>query len=428
MAVFHIAAMLLALAAIIGYINHRLLKLPHTIGLMVITLGLSVGVIAFDALAPGFGIKQALKEAVEGVDFSTTLLQVMLCFLLFAGALHVKLEHLLKRKWAIGTLATVGVLISTALVGGLAWIIFNKVFELGVGFGPCLIFGALISPTDPVAVLGLLKTARAPASLEAKIAGESLFNDGVGVVLFTVLVAVILPGEAGEHAVLGAGDVAVLFLVEVAGGVVVGLAGGYVAFRLLKTIDHYQLEVLITLALVMGVNSLAVTFHFSGPIAVVLAGLLLGNYGKRFAMSPVTVDHMEKFWLLIDEILNSVLFLLIGLEVFLIPMKEARILEAALLVVPAVLLARFISVSVPITLLSRWREFTRGVIPVLTWSGLRGGISVALVLSLKEIKTGDPQLHGLLIASTYAVVLFSVIVQGLTVKPLLKRILKPPGV
>jgi CPA1 family monovalent cation:H+ antiporter len=418
MTIFHIAAILLGLAAVIGYINHRYFKLPHTIGLMVITLVLSLLVLVADLLAPQAGLKEAVKEYIGQVDFNKTLMDGMLCFLLFAGALHINLSDLLERRFAIGTLATVGVLISTLLVGFMTWQVF-RLLGIPVALGPCLVFGALISPTDPVSVLGLLKTANAPRSLEAKIAGESLFNDGVGVVVFIVLVSVFLGGAHGGEGPEGPWGVAGLFLQEVAGGAVLGLVLGTLAYRAMKTIDQYQLEVIITLALVMVTYSVASALHFSGPIAVVLAGLFIGNHGKKFAMSEVTVDHMEKFWSLIDEILNSILFLLIALEVFIIPLEKTRLLEAGLLAIPVVLLARFASVSIPISILKVRRQFSPGVIPILTWSGLRGGISVALVLSLKDRNLGET--FDLLVLATYSVVLFSVIVQGLTVKRLVRR-------
>jgi CPA1 family monovalent cation:H+ antiporter len=415
MALFNIAAILLVLAALIGYVNHRFFRLPHTIGLMVITLGMSSLVLLADALWPGLDLKKAAAEYVGRVDFGRTLMDVMLSFLLFAGALHVKLEDLLERKFAISILATVGVLMSTAIVGGLAWLIFRWV-GFDVGFGPCLVFGALISPTDPVAVMGLLKTAKAPRSLEAKIAGESLFNDGVGVVMFTVLAVVFHLKGAEGHEVSDALEVGLFFVQEVVGGGGLGLLFGYIAYRALRSIDQYQLEVIISLALVMGVYALANALHCSGPIAVVIAGLFIGNPGRRFAMSDVTVDHMEKFWSLIDEILNSVLFLLIGLEIFMIDFGSAKLIEAGLLAIPVVLIARFVSVSIPISMLKVRQQFSAGVIPILTWSGLRGGISVALVFSLNPFPHKD-----LLVVCTYFVVLFTVIVQGLTVKPLLKR-------
>ncbi|MBU0755953.1 MAG: sodium:proton antiporter [Planctomycetes bacterium] len=417
MAIFNIAAMLLVLAAVIGVINHRVFKLPHAIGLMVITLGGSLGVMLIDQAFPGWDLQTRIESYVGRVDFNKTLMEVLLSFLLFAGALHVKIEDLLARRFAIVTLATVGVLLSTAIVGCGAYGIFRMI-GFDVGIGPCLVFGALISPTDPVAVMALLKTANAPPGLEAKIAGESLFNDGVGVVVFTVLVTIFGLKGAGSHAVEGSLDVGLFFLQEVIGGVTLGLLFGYIAYRAMKGIDEYALEVIITLALVMGVYALSGALNCSGPIAVVIAGLFIGNPGRRFAMSAVTIDQMEKFWSLLDEILNSVLFLLIGLEIFCIEFGSAKLLEAGLLAIPLVLIARFISVSIPISILKVRRRFSPGVIPILTWCGLRGGISVALVFSLEAF----PQ-KNLLVVCTYFVVLFSVIVQGLTVKPLLKRYL-----
>ncbi len=423
MTLFNIAAMLLVLAALFGYLNHRFLKLPHTIGLTIITLVFSLGILLLDALFPQTVVKETVRDYFAPVAFSKTLMQGMLCFLLFAGSLHIDLDRLLERKFIIGVLATVVVMSSTALVGVMAWWIFNR-FGISIGLGPCLIFGALISPTDPIAVLGLLKIAKAPKSLEAKIAGESLFNDGVGVVVFIVFVGLFLGGTGGEGdpAVHGAAGVGLLFLQEVLGGAILGLVLGYLAYRAMKSIDDYQLEVIITLALVMGVYALAGILHCSGPIAVVLAGLLIGNHGRRFAMSDLVVDHMEKFWGLIDEIMNSVLFLLIGMEVILIPLEKTVLVEAALIAIPMVLLARLISVSIPIFILKARRRFSPGVIFILTWSGLRGGISVALVLSLKGKLSGD--VYDVLVLSTYFVVLFSVIVQGLTVKRLLRRYLR----
>ncbi len=406
-----VAAVLLALAALFGYVNHRFFKLPSTIGLMVITLACSVALLALDAVFPAMGLRERVASSVGKLDFSRTLLHGMLCFLLFAGAIHINLDELLKRKWAIGSLATVGVALSTAAVGGLSFWLFDEI-GFHVPLLVCFVFGALISPTDPVAVLGVLKNTRAPASLEAKIAGESLFNDGVGLVVFFMLIAM---AGLGEHHVEGAGGVVLLFFQEAVGGALLGLVIGYVAYRAMKTIDHYQVELMITLALVTGTNSIASALGMSGPIAVVMAGLLVGNQGRRFAMSDVTVDHLEKFWSLVDDILNAVLFLLVGLELFAVTF-EGKVLAAGMAAIPIVLAARFVSVAVPITLLrAARRSFSPRVIRILTWSGLKGGISVALVLSLPPFEHRD-----LLITSTYLVALFSVIVQGLTVGYLVK--------
>ena len=418
MGFLHIATVLLLLAAVFGYVNVRFLKLPSTIGLMIITLACSASVMVFNiawdqaallfpALGLGpLGLREAIVSSIGRMDFSRTLLHGMLSFLLFAGALHVNLEELLKRKWAIGTLATMGVALSTVLVGGMSYALF-RAMGLGVPIFHCLIFGALISPTDPVAVLGVLKSTKAPASLEAKIAGESLFNDGVGIVLFIILTSM---AGLGAHEVAGAGEGALLFVRVAGGGFVLGFITGLVAYSAMKTIDHFQVELIISLALVLVINSIGTILHTSAPIAVVVAGLFIGNQGKRFAMSDVTVDHLEKFWSLTDDILNSVLFLLIGLELFIIPFK-LNYLAAALITIPVVLTARFVSVGVPIVLLKTARRtFSARVIRILTWSGLRGGISVALILSLPEFDN-----KSLLITCTYLVVLFSVIVQGLTI-------------
>jgi monovalent cation:H+ antiporter, CPA1 family len=411
MELLDIAAVLLTAAAVFGTVNERFFKLPSTIGLMVITLVCSTLLLAADFLF-GFGIRETISHRVGELDFSRTLLHGMLCFLLFAGALHVNLDELLQRKWVIGTLATVGVAISTILVGGLSYGLFRMI-GFDVPLIICFVFGALISPTDPVAVLGVLKSTHAPASIEAKIAGESLFNDGVGLVVFILLCSL---AGIGHQEVSGTGGAILLFLREAGGGALLGLVLGYAAYRAMKSIDHYQVEVIITLALVLATNSIAALLHVSGPIAVVLAGFLVGNQGKRFAMSDETVEQLEKFWALLDDILNAVLFLLIGLELFAISFAPA-ILIAGLAMIPIVLLARLVSVAVPISILkAARRSFSPRVIRILTWCGLRGGISVALVLSLDI----DGEQRELLITCTYLVVLFSVIVQGLSIKKIVQ--------
>ena len=401
--IFNMAAIALTLAAVFGYVNHRWMKLPHTIGLVVIALVVSLAVLGLDALVPELGFQPALRDALDRIDLHEVLMKGMLSFLLFAGALHVDLDQLMRRKWAIGVMATAGVLISTGLVGVAVWGVVELV-GLDIPLIYCLVFGALISPTDPVAVLGILKTLEVPESLKAKIAGESLFNDGVGVVVFTLLAAV----AAGEA--IGPLAVARLFVQEAVGGALLGLAAGYLAYRAIRTIDEHNLEVLITLALVMLTYSIALALHLSGPIAVVVAGLLIGNQGSRLAMSETTRDHVEKFWSLLDEVLNSVLFLIIGFEVIALTMSWAIALLMAI-AVPLVIAARFVSVAAPLGLLSLRRSFTKGAIPVLTWGGLRGGISVALALSLPDIPAKEA-----ILAATYAVVIFSIVVQGLTVR------------
>jgi len=411
-----LAAILLTLAAVFGYVNHRWLKLPHSIGLVVIALFASLGVLALDLVAPGLGFRAAVKAGLESIRFPELLMKGMLSFLLFAGALHINLEDLARRKWAIGTMATVGVLISTALVGYAIYLVAGLA-GIGIPLIYCLVFGALISPTDPIAVLGILKTVHLPQSLEAKIAGESLFNDGVGIVVFTILVAVAMAmGGSGEPVTaLAIGE---LFVTEALGGAALGLAAGYIAYKAMGSIDEHNLEVLITLALVTLTYSIAIAIHVSGPIAVVVAGILIGNHGKQLAMSETTRDHLFKFWSLLDEVLNSILFLMIGFEILALTFTAPIGLIMAL-AVPVVLAARFIAVAVPLSILSLKDEFTKGAIPVLTWGGLRGGISVALALSLPDFPQKDA-----ILAMTYGVVIFSIIVQGLTVKHVVQQFVR----
>lgn len=413
MSIFSIGAILVGLSALFGYINHRILRLPHTIGLVVIALAASLSIIVFDLIEPSFHIAQGVTGVLRQIDFNETLMHGMLSFLLFAGALHADFSAFKTRRLTIGVMAVIGTLISTFVVGAMMWFLF-EIFELGIPFIWALVFGALISPTDPVAVLSLFKTVEVPDTLQAKMAGESLFNDGVGVVVFTVVVAIALAGgENGGD--MGAADIVKLFFTEAVGGAVLGLAAGYIGYRAMYGIDEPSLEVLITLALVMVTYALALSLHMSGPIAMVVAGLFIGNRGVKYAMSEPTRDYVLTFWTLIDEILNSVLFLLIGLEVLVVALSLDH-LGVALLAIPVTLLARTLSVTVPIAILSRWRTFTKGAVPVLIWGGLRGGIAVALALSLPDI-----EYKAAILSITYGVVLFSIIVQGLTVKPLVKR-------
>ncbi len=405
--IFNLIALLITLAAVFGYVNHRWLHLPHTIGLVIIALAVSVVVLVVDAIFPQLGLETSVRRTLIDIDFEDTLMKGVLSFLLFAGALHVDLDSLLSRRWAILTLATAGIITSTLIVAALMFFGFRMCgFEIPLAY--CFVFGALISPTDPVAVMGILKEVKVPETLEAKIAGESLFNDGVGVVLFSVLVSVAVgEGDSGEVSLVGAAE---LLAVEAIGGIGLGLAAGYSAYRAMKTIDQHSLEVLITVSLVMATYAVATRLHISGPLAVVVAGLFIGNHGKRFAMSVTTRAHMETFWSVLDELLNSLLFLAIGFEVIALTIT-GQIVGAGLIAIPVVLLARFVSVAGPITLIGLRQEFTKGAIPVLTWGGLRGGISVALALSLPT-----SPVKPLLLATTYAVVIFSIVVQGLSVE------------
>ena len=414
--IFNLAAIIVTLAAVFGYVNHRWLRLPQSIGLVLIALVASFGALALDALFPTLDLRATVRETLLQIEFHDTLMKGMLSFLLFAGALHVDLEALLSRKWAISMLATVGTLISTSVVGLAMFQVFRIIDldGLAIALPYCFVFGALISPTDPIAVLSILKQVRVPASLEAKIAGESLFNDGVGVVVFTILVTIA--AGAGEHGgEVTRATVAVLFFQEAFGGAALGLVAGYLAYRAMQGINEHTLEVLITLALVMGAYAVASAIHVSGPIAMVIAGLFIGNHGARFAMSEATRDHVDKFWSLLDEVLNSVLFLAIGFEVLALTFG-AGIMLAMAITIPVVLLARLVAVATPIGLLGLRREFTKGAIPVLTWGGLRGGISVALALSLPDIPAKP-----VLLAVTYGVVVFSIIVQGLTIGAVARR-------
>ncbi len=411
---FDTAAVLVVLAAVFGYVNHRLFKLPHTIGLTIMGALASLAVVAADVLVPGFGLGAAVRGFLRSIDFHAALMEGMLAFLLFAGALHVDLSMLLRRKWPVLVMATAGVAIST-LVVGLGFKGVAIVLGLEIPFIWCLVFGALISPTDPVAVLGILKTAKVPESLEAKVAGESLFNDGVGVVVFSIVLSAALGG--GDFSLLHAGEI---FVVEALGGALFGLLLGWLGVQAMKGIDEYNLEVLITLAMVMGGYSLALALHLSGPVAMAVAGLLIGNQGVALAMSATTRRHLLGFWSLIDEILNSVLFLLIGLEVVAIAAR-ASFLLAGLAAIVIVLIARAVAVGLPMAVLARFLPFTRGAYPILVWGGLRGGISIALALSLP---TGG--MRDLILTATYVVVVFSVVVQGATVGAAARRFVGDP--
>ena len=427
MTFLEISALLITLSAAFGFINFVYLKLPHTIGLVIMALMASGVMVLADILWPSLGIAATMGNALRKVDFANTLMNGMLAFLLFAGAVHVNFTELAERKWAIGLMATLGVLVSTFITGAGIYY-FGQWFCPRMPFVWALVFGALISPTDPVAVLGLIKTIRIPRLLRAKIAGESLFNDGVGVVVFTVMLTIAMSadpgwmdgaahGAAAGHGAggVGIGTIVKLFAGEAIGGAILGLVMGFAAYAAMKRIDEHNIEILITLALVLSAYAIALRIHVSGPIAMVVAGLLIGNHGARFAMSRNTRKHVFEFWTLLDEILNSVLFLLIGLEVLVITWNRVN-LPIAVYAIPLVLFARLVSVAIPINLLKVRDKFEEGTIAVLTWGGLRGGISVALALALPE-NVYKPAI----LMATYAVVVFSIIVQGLTMKRLVLR-------
>ncbi|MBX3502616.1 MAG: sodium:proton antiporter [Alphaproteobacteria bacterium] len=411
MTTFDLIALLLTLTAAFGWINHRYIRLPHTIGLLVMGLFASLLLIGIELAITRTQIYAEVVAAIRQIDFYEAVMNGMLAFLLFAGALHVDFGVLRSRARVVGLMATVGVALSAAIVGTAVWLIAGW-FGLDLPFVWALVFGALISPTDPVAVLSTLKAVKVPAALETDMTGESLFNDGVGVVLFTILVALAV-GTGGE---IGTLTVTKLLLIEAVGGGVLGLVTGFLAYRAMRAIDNYSIEILISLALVAGTYALATKLHTSGPIAVVVAGLLIGNHGALNAMSEQTREHLFSFWTLLDEILNSLLFLLIGLEVLILRF-DLSLGGFALAAIPIALLARLAAVATPVTLLRLFgKRFTRGTTMVLTWGGLRGGISVALALSLPE-----NEVKPVILAATYAVVLFSIIVQGLTLATVVRR-------
>lgn len=407
MSFFEIIGALLATVAVFGYVNHKFVRLPDSIGItatgMVISLLLAV---------VGHHYPVAIQWASdfsEGLDFSEAVFHGLLGVLLFAGSLHVNISEIAKQRLSIFSLATAGVVISTAMVGvGMYWLL--QALGLHVSLVYCLLFGALISPTDPIAVLGLLKTAGVPKALEMDITGESLSNDGTGVVLFLVLL-----GIATGTAEASVASVSKMLAMEVGGAIVVGLALGYGAFFMLKGVDSYPVEILITLALATGGYSLAERLHVSAPLAVVISGLVVGNQGAAHAMSETTRQHLFSFWELLDEVLNLVLFGLIGIKLLSLADTDVS-WAAAAMAIPLVLLARFVSVGLPLLALKPWLNSVTHTVKILTWGGLRGGISIALALSLPEFEG-----KSLFVVATYGVVLFSLIVQAPTLSPLLRK-------
>jgi monovalent cation:H+ antiporter, CPA1 family len=418
LSVFELSAALLTLSAVLGWINHKYLPLPHTIGLLVLSASASLILVGIDAAVPERHLFDGLTDALLQIDFSAVVMNGMLAFLLFAGALHVDLAKLRARAVPVAILATFGTIISTFIVGVGFWLAAKA---LGQSFSLAwsMVFGALISPTDPVAVFATLKNVRVPENLEVEMQGESLFNDGIGIVLFTVML-LFATGNTGESTTVY--KISELLVVEAGGGLLLGLLTGSLAYWAMRWIDDYSVEVLITLALVTATYAIAQRLNISGPLAVVAAGLLIRDHGPRNIMSDQTKTYVFGFWTLIDEILNSVLFLLIGLEVLILKFDASMMIMAAV-TIPIVLIARLLAVSFP-ALMSwpRGLMSTRNI-PFLTWAGVRGGISIALALSVPESPA-----KSLILASTYAVVLFSIVVQGSTLGLFARKsgLLQPP--
>lgn len=411
MNIFTLITLLIVIAALFAYLNTKLLKLPDAIGIMVVSLGFSLVLIGINAVQPAWFSQ--VRQTVAGIDFEKALFDVMLSFLLFAGAFHTDAAKLRVEKRSVMLFAFVGVLLSTGLVGtGLYYI--TMWLGLTIPFALCLLFGALISPTDPIAVLGILAKFKLPDNVKLNIVGESLFNDGVGVVVFASIYRIVLNGTDS----VSAGEIVWLFIKEAGGGIVFGLALGYLMYRLLRSINHYQTEVIITVAGVMGGYLLAHELHVSGPLAMVVAGLLVGDHtARQDAMSQKTEEYIDKFWELIDGILNALLFVLIGVELLIIEFQSEHWI-IYFLVILLVLLARYLAILIPFTLARRWLDLDSKAPLMLTWGGLRGGLSIAMALSIDNML---PQ-KAFIVTITYAIVLFSVIVQGLTMERLIRRL------
>ncbi|WP_291960549.1 sodium:proton antiporter [Maribacter sp.] len=412
MDIFTIISVLVFLSAIFGYINARFLKLPNSIGLMLITIVFTLAVFAIGYVDDT--LINAERYIITQIDFKTVLLDIMLSFLLFAGALHTNFEQLKVQRWPILVFSTLGVLVSTFLVGTSMYYLL-QLLGMQINFIYCLLFGSLISPTDPIAVLGILKKAGAPKKLETKIVGESLFNDGVGVVVFLTIFQLASATEVAVSPL----DIIELFGVEVIGGLALGLALGWGTYKLMRSIDDYDIEVIITLATVMVGTLIAQKFHLSAPLAMVAAGLVVGNDTVRdSAMSETTETYVDKFWELLDILLNTLLFVLIGMEMLVLTFKTEYII-AGLLAIPLVLLCRYLSLMLPIKFFEEKLDFVPRTNLVMTWGGLRGGISIALALGLSDDMHRDAFL-----VITYIVVVFSIIGQGLTVEKLIKSVVK----
>jgi len=412
---FVIASILVFISAFFGYLNVRFIKLPNTIGLTVITILFTLGIFALSYFDDT--LLNAERYIITHIDFRSVLLDIMLSFLLFAGALHTDLQKLRELRWPILIFATFGVLLSTFLIGTIVYFMLQGI---GLEVQPinCLLFGALISPTDPIAVLGILKKANVPKKLEIKIVGESLFNDGVGVVIFLTIFG-LASGSAGDFSIT---SVLTLFIHEVGGGLLLGALLGWITFRLMKSIDDYDIEVIITLAAVMTGTVVAQYLHISAPLAMVIAGLIVGgNKARRQAMSELTENYLDKFWELIDILLNTILFVLIGMELLVLDLEPEFVL-AGLITIPIALICRYASLIIPVNVFAKSLDFVPNTNLIMTWGGLRGAISIALALGLTNEMNRE-----LFLVMTYVVVIFSIIVQGLTVGKLVKKLRRKNG-
>mgnify|MGYP002716425474 CR=1 FL=1 len=412
MELYYSFSVLIVLAALFSYANLRFLKLPGTIGIMIIAMLVSVAIrLLGDSYFPD--ATKDMFQLFNSLDFNEILMGAMLNFLLFAGAMHVNILDLKNLRWTIATYATISVVLSAFIISVILYYI-APYFGIQIPYIYCLLFGTLISPTDPIVVLGILKQAKVPKIIETKITGESLFNDGVAVVMFAVVLQIATnPSFDADFA-----SVSKLFLMEAGGGILLGLLLGFTASRSMKKIDDYKVSALITLSIVMGGFLIAKELHVSSPLAMVIAGLIIGNYGKKFAMSKTTQDYLNKFWELIDEIMNAILFLFIGFELLLIEDLMDQIL-LGIVTIFIVLLSRTLSIVIPARTILRKNTFSKGSLIVLVWGGIRGGVSIALVLSMPNSEWKD-----LLLEITYIVVLFSIVIQGLTVGKVANRVLK----
>jgi CPA1 family monovalent cation:H+ antiporter len=410
MNLFNLISILIVLSAGFAYINFRLLKLPSAIGLMLVSLVFSFVTIIAGYFFPSF--RNEIAVQLNSLNFSELLLEGMLSFMLFAGAIHIKFHDLNKEKLSILLFSTISVFLSTIIIGYAAFYLIS-LFELKVSLVSCMLFGALISPTDPIAVISILKSAGISKSLETKIAGESLFNDGVAVVIFITILQLAKP-----NAEMGVSNVLLLFGQEAVGGILLGIVVGYIGFKFIASIDNYQVEVLLTLAIVMGGYTLAHFIHVSGPLAMVAAGLITGNQSRNLGMSTITEEYVDKFWELIDEILNAILFVLIGLELLIIETSFTIVFISFILIIIS-LVARYISVWVPAIAMRGKEKITQSTLLILTWGGLRGGISIALALSIQSSLNKD-----LWVTVTYAIVCFSILVQGMTIGKFAQRLNK----